>query len=286
MGIFQNHLMAGAAAAASAGGASFYDHQIEQSIRLDRSSTSDGGANGSFLQRASSAIPTASNSKKFTFSTWIKKLSANLNFNQIILFAIVSGGGKNIYIDSSTSSYYDRIYSGEWGSQSYVYPSQLRDTSGWYHLAFIWDTTQGTQANRQKVYINGTLQGVGDTTNNWSLNQDVWWNMATSSTAYAYAIGGNAFGHSEGNSYGVYCYLAETIGIDGQDVSISDLGETKNGVWIPKDPSGLTFGNNGYHLKYENASDLGNDSSGNNNDFNPVNLGADHQVLDSPTFGS
>ena len=59
MGIFQNHLMAGAAAAASAGGASFYDHQIEQSIRLDRSTTSDGGANGSFLQRASSAIPTA-----------------------------------------------------------------------------------------------------------------------------------------------------------------------------------------------------------------------------------
>ena len=95
-----------------------------------------------------------------------------------------------------------------------------------------------------------------------------------------------SFGHSEGNSYGVYCYLAETIGIDGQDVSISDLGETKNGVWIPKDPSGLTFGNNGYHLKYENASDLGNDSSPNNNDFNPVNLGADHQVLDSPTIGT
>jgi len=286
MGVFQNNLLAGAAAAASAGGGGFYDYQIEQSVRLDRSLTSNGGTDNSFLQRASSAIPTPSNSKKFTFSTWIKKNTANLNFNQIILFAIVGGGGKNIYLDSTSSSYYDRIYSGEWGSQTYVYPPQLRDTSGWYHLAFIWDTTQGTQADRQKVYINGTLQGVGDTTNNWSLNQAVWWNTPTSSTSYAYAIGGNAFGQSEGNGYGVNGYLAETIGIDGQDVSISDLGETKNGVWIPKDPSSLTFGNNGFHLKYENASDLGNDSSGNNNDFTTVNLDTDHQVLDSPTFGS
>ncbi len=47
-----------------------------------------------------------------------------------------------------------------------------------------------------------------------------------------------------------------------------------------------SFGGNGYYLKYENASDLGNDSSGNNNDFTTTNLGADHQVLDSPTFGS
>ena len=52
-----------------------------------------------------------------------------------------------------------------------------------------------------------------------------------------------------------------------------NLGETKNGVWIPKDPSGLTFGNNGFHLKFENASDLGNDSSGNNNDFSVSKYG-------------
>ena len=42
---------------------------------------------------------------------------------------------------------------------------------------------------------------------------------------------------------------------------------------------------NGFHLKFENASDLGNDSSGNNNDYTS-SMGPDHQVLDSPTFGS
>ena len=73
--------------------------------------------------------------------------------------------------------------------------------------------------------------------------------------------------------------------IEGQQLTPSSFGETKNGVWIPKDPSSLTFGSNGYHLKFEDASNLGNDSSGNNNDFTVTNMGADHQVLDSPTFG-
>ena len=73
---------------------------------------------------------------------------------------------------------------------------------------------------------------------------------------------------------------------DGQSYAPTQFGETKNGVWIPKNPAGTTFGNNGFHLKFENASDLGNDSSGNNNDFSVNGMGADHQVLDSPTFGS
>ena len=45
------------------------------------------------------------------------------------------------------------------------------------------------------------------------------------------------------------------------------------------------YGTTGFHLKFENASDLGNDSSGNNNDWTASNMGTDHQVLDSPTFG-
>ena len=272
-------------ASGQSGESDFYEYQIEQSVRLDRSITSNGGTNGSGFYRDSGDIPTPTNSKKFTFSTWIKKLTSGLDFDQVLLFAIVSSQGKRVVIDSSTDSKNDVISSSEFGSSSYQYDALLRDTTGWYHLVFIWDTTQGTAANRQKFYINGTQQDVGDTRHNWSQNDTVWWNTGISHNA-GYGIGYNAFSHTEGNSYGMNVYLAETIGIDGQDVSISDLGETKNGVWVPKDPSGLTFGNNGYYLKYENASDLGNDSSGNNNDFNTTNLGTDHQVLDSPTFGS
>ena len=82
-------------------------------------------------------------------------------------------------------------------------------------------------------------------------------------------------------------YMAEVVFIDGTAYNPTTFAEEKNGVWIPKDfSSSVTFGSNGWYLKFENASDLGNDSSGNNNDWTANNMGADHQVLDSPTFGS
>ena len=93
-------------------------------------------------------------------------------------------------------------------------------------------------------------------------------------------------GTSNNGTYTFDGFIAEVNVFYDQTKAHTDFGETKNGVWIPKDPSGLTFGSNGFHLKYEDASNLGNDSSGNNNDFTVNNAGADHPVLDSPTFGS
>ena len=80
--------------------------------------------------------------------------------------------------------------------------------------------------------------------------------------------------------------MAEFIYADGQSYAPTQFGESKNGVWKPIDPTGTTFGNVGFHLKFEDASALGNDSSGNDNDWTVANMGTDHKVLDSPTFGS
>jgi hypothetical protein len=72
--------------------------------------------------------------------------------------------------------------------------------------------------------------------------------------------------------------------IDGQALTCDSFGEfNSSGIWIPKDISGLTFGNNGYHIDGRDASDLGDDESGNGNDFTTSGLGAHDQVLDSPT---
>ena len=156
---FSKDLLIGASG--NQGGGQFYEYLIEQSVRLQRSTTSNTGTNGSGFYRDQADIPTPTDSKKFTFSTWLKKLSAGLDYYQVLLFAIVSSAGKNIYIDHSTDSYNDKIYSGEFGSSGYVYDAALRDTASWYHLVFIWDTTQSTQSDRQKFYINGTQQDVG-----------------------------------------------------------------------------------------------------------------------------
>ena len=80
--------------------------------------------------------------------------------------------------------------------------------------------------------------------------------------------------------------IADFIMIDGA-ASISDFGETNNGVWRPVDPSGLTFGNNGFWLKFTNASNPGEDFSGNDNDFTNIgSIPASASILDSPTFNS
>jgi hypothetical protein len=74
MGVFQNNLLAGAAAAASAGGAGFYSHQIEQSLFIP-----GGGTNG--LNRT---LGTPTNEYKVTLSCWIKRTTlGNTNIQEI-----------------------------------------------------------------------------------------------------------------------------------------------------------------------------------------------------------
>ena len=54
-------------------------------------------------------------------------------------------------------------------------------------------------------------------------------------------------------------------------------------MWKPKDISGLNFGNNGFHLDFEDSSALGNDVSGNDNDFTVNNLTSVDQSTDTCT---
>ena len=78
--------------------------------------------------------------------------------------------------------------------------------------------------------------------------------------------------------------MAEIVFIDGQALTPSSFGETNDdGVWIPKDPSSLTFGTNGFYLKGQDSSALGDDTSGNGNDFTSSGLAAADQMSDSPT---
>ena len=143
--------------------------------------------------------------------------------------------------------------------------AQLRDISAWNHF-FIKHSS-----NTNVLYINGNSIKSSTISGNTAVNSTV-----------AHGIGNRASG--TGNFFSGY--MAEVLLFDGTAYDPTDVAESKNGVWIPKDPSSLSFGTNGVHLKFENASDLGNDSSGNNNDYTSTGFGADHQVLDSPTFGS
>ena len=56
---------------------------------------------------------------------------------------------------------------------------------------------------------------------------------------------------------------------DGQSYAPSTFGETDatTGIWKPKTSPSVTYGNNGFFLKFDNSANMGLDSSGNSNNF-------------------
>ena len=78
---------------------------------------------------------------------------------------------------------------------------------------------------------------------------------------------------------------AEFCAVDGQQLAPTDFGEfdSDSGIWKPKDVSGIDFGSQGYYLNFADAADLGDDESGNGNDFTENNLAAADQSTDTPT---
>jgi hypothetical protein len=156
----------------------------------------------------------------------------------------------------------------------------LRDPSAWYHIVVALDTTQATDSNRIKIYVNGTLQTLATTTYP-SLNFD---SDANNNIAhYIGQDGGNGRYHNG--------YLTEINFIDGQQLAPSDFGETDSatGVWKPKKYTG-TYGTNGFYLSFaDNTSTttLGYDDAGSNdwttNNFSVTAGAGNDSLVDSPT---
>ena len=272
MGLLSNQMRAGAAGAAG-GGADFYDYQIAHSVR------NSFAQDGTILRTPG----TPSSTTTMTLSMWVQRQT---------VFPYPSGGAsegsKNLLFTSGSGGGYVFITTDgpgltvEVAGVGYLITNALlRDTSAFYHIVLRVDTTQGATANRLRFYINGVEPTYSNVTAQ-SISQNA--SFALLASGVAQGIGGVAgVGHTV---IGTDTTFAEVVFNDGQSYGPDSYGELKNGVWIPKDPSGLTFGNQGFHLNFANASALGNDVSGNNNDFATANLPAHDQLLSSPTFGS
>tara|TARA_R100001594_G_scaffold73604_1_gene108150 strand:- start:70 stop:3396 length:3327 start_codon:yes stop_codon:yes gene_type:complete len=204
----------------------------------------DGGADYLIRDPASSG-----NRRTFTFSCWLKRS------------AIGSAGGttgNNIFGADRTSSYSDRFMFGtaddgnDWlefscndGSSGACRTSALyRDPTAWMHVLWVIDTTQSTDTDRVKLYVNGSIVAFNSPSYP-TQNFDTYINYTENQTI------GVRPGTLTQQHYGGY--MADVILLDGTAVSdASDFGETDSdtGIWVPKDPSGLTFGTNGFWLDF------------------------------------
>ena len=220
---------------------------------------------------------TPTNSKKLTISFWTKLIAESGNDHHAFsngtsnadesLISFINSGSHNLEIKEDVSS-----------SATYQFVTNriFRDPLAFYHIVIAWDTTQSTESNRLKLYINGVQETSLATANYPNINQDIKFN-----TAIAQYIGKR--NRNEGAFYNGY--MAEVIFIDGTQLTPTSFGEfnSDSGIWIPKTITGLTFGNNGFYQKYTNASALGEDFSGEDNDFAVTNITTLDQTSDSPS---
>ena len=240
-------------------------YEIEQSIRFN----DDDSA---FLART----PDASNRKTWTWSAWVKRADLfNGSVPQILLSA-GDGGANDFVMQFGQSDDTLRISDYISSTQSNLITTQLfRDVGAWYHFVLAYDTTQGTAANRIKLYVNGSQVTAFGTETYPSENQDLVIN-----SAIAHNIGRGAYS-SNGYFSG---YMAEINFVDGTALAPTAFGETNDdGVWIPKAYSGA-YGTEGYFIDGRDSSDLGDDESGNGNDYSSSGLTAADQMSDTPTL--
>ena len=223
----------------------------------------------------------ASNRDKWTWSGWIKRgnISANLQMFSAPLGS--SSGYMSIQYGSA-----DQFMLYQWNGSGYDFDVRttqvFRDPSAWYHYVVVYDSGNDISSERVKLYVNGQritdLTGASSSPAYPSQNTDSYLNNTVQ-----HSIGYYTRPPSSGGQY-FDGYMTEMVFIDGQALDPSSFGEyNDSNIWIPKDVSGLTFGTNGFHIDGRDSSDLGDDESGNGNDFTTSGLGTHDQVSDSPT---
>jgi hypothetical protein len=151
----------------------------------------------------------------------------------------------------------------------------FRDTSAWYHIVLLNDSTQSTASNRAKLWINGVQETSFYSETYMAQNQEGNMNSATS-----VSIGGGGGAHVNG-------YMAELFFVDGQALAPTDFGEydEDSGIWKPKEYDGTLSGTS-IKLDFSNSSALWEDSSGlsgNGTAMSGNNITSADQATDSPT---
>ena len=238
------------------------DFEIPYSCRFD----------GTAYLKRTMATPTSN--QKFSFSFWFKR--GSLTDVQPTLFGVGQDGNNYAEIHFHDDDYLSQFeYDGGYMLRNHNSAIKLRDPSAWMHYLIAVDSTQSTADDRSKIYLNGVEQTIwGDDDIPAEDHAFTWLNSANEWVVGAQFNYSNPF---DG-------YLAEMHWIDGAQLTPASFGETGDyGEWKPIKVSGVTYGTNGFYLDFADAADLGDDESGEGNDFTEVNLAASDQMLDTPT---
>ena len=231
-----------------------------------------------YMSLARSDSRAATNVRKFTFSAWVKRSSPNGVAQNIYHNSLNGDNYMDFNFSAGEQLWYNDILSG--GYQVDLRTNRLfRDVGAWYHLVLAVDTTQGVAANRVKLYVNGVQETSFATETYPDQNDDL---VVDGGDGWNGAVG--RFTPSTNQYFDGY--MSEVVYIDGTQNAVTDFGEFNSEsptIWQPIDVSGLTFGNIGFYLDFEDSGNLGDDESGNTTDWTENNIAATDQTTDTPT---
>ena len=237
-----------------------FGHPIDRALRFN-----DGDSSSLSFTPAS-----AGNRKAFVLEGWIKR--GALGTTQYIWSAgSASSDYTAVFFDASDRLNIIRVISSSTDAQK-ITSAVYREPGGWMHIAVIMDAAN----TNLDVYVNGVEVTAFGTSNEPS-NID-----GAENNTVVHTIGARSY-----SATGTYFdgYLAQMQYSDG-GTSGPNAGESNSttGEWVPKAAS--VSGTNAYILDFSDdtsTTTLGEDSSGNGNDWTLNNLATTDSVTDTPT---
>ena len=203
--------------------------------------------------------------QKWTWSAWVKR--SKLGSSQF-LFCGGDGGSYPTQIYLSSGDVFAVYDTGE--NATAATSAKLRDTSAWYHLVARFDATQGTAADKMKLYINGVQQSLGTSWNQSNTNPS---SMGKGET---HVLGRRSSGDNfNGLMSHVHFCLGYSYGPDSFGSTDSTTGEWK----INTSPS-VSYGSQGFWWLKDNITTT--DHSPNSNTFT-VSGGTLTKTEDNPS---
>jgi len=197
-----------------------------------------------FLSRTPSV---AGDRRTHTFSFWYKRTGISDQYAHFYTTSVDLLGLVNDYLFFNFNGNVSGGYS--------FANNLLRDPSAWYHIVCAIDTTNATANDRLKLYLNGERL-TPSYINNPSQNYESGIN-----NTQIQVIGKR----QSNNDRFLNGILAHYHFIDGTAYDASAFGQTDvtTGIWRPKLSPSVTYGTNGFFLKFASSGSMGTDSSGN-----------------------
>ena len=209
------------------------------------------------------ANPTANTDsrKKGTIAFWFKR--SGIGATQYLYTEASDGNNAGVIYLSGSDTLNIISYDGGTSQTQLSTNAKYRDTNGWYHFCFSYDSTLGTADDRQKLWINGEQILSFSTRTNPSQDGNFWFGVGGSN--YPIKIGIN-----HGSSDYFNGYMSHFHRVDSQALNASVFGSTDatTGEWkITTAPSITYTGTSDFNFFILKDGNSVTDQSGQSNDL-------------------